>query len=58
MITKNFEDFILQCFSGELRTAELRLSDEERSMCRANTERRDSKSLTAKTTATAEYGMR
>ncbi len=30
MITKNFEDFILQCFSGELRTAELRLSDEEK----------------------------
>ena len=30
MITKNFEDFILQCFSGELRTAELRLSQEEK----------------------------
>lgn len=30
MITPAFEDFIRQCFRGDLRTAQLRLSDEEK----------------------------
>lgn len=30
MVNENFLTFIKQCFSGDLRTSELRLSDEEK----------------------------
>lgn len=36
MVNETFIEFIKQCFSGDLRTAELRLSDEEKDFIACN----------------------